>query len=206
MTKKIINTFLLSLCCIKALSATPLLASKSRALKKDSILTQTISTDVNFSGVWKSDACIDEQPMTISILQDNQDYIRINNGEICVIGALQTGMASSSIPRANAPEAESYSFDWNTNKTELILRGISVKEPSEEAQDNSLNLMIQYSTLALNKKGQLLLKTKALSFRDLELIDELNLPACVFDNVSNISKDEMLNTPSSLLLIPKKYY
>lgn len=124
--------------------------------------------------------------MTLSIVQDNQDYIQINRGKISLIGALQTTAISSSVPREHAPGGDIYSIDWNSEKTELILRGIFVDKSSEEAKDNYLSSMIQYTTFALNKEGQLLLKTKAVLIRNLEVVHKWDSPACIFNKVTDV--------------------
>lgn len=183
--KKIINTLLLSACSLNVIAA-PLLPHTVKDSTK-----QTTGTEVNFSGVWKADNCGSGHSWTITIVQNNQDYIQIGGGEVSVIGTLETAMRSSNSPFYKNPEGEISSIDWNKAKTELTLRGISVTKPTDDsatgnADDNSLHIMIQINTLSLNKEGQLQFKAKGIKYQDLQSIDEWDAPICVFNKIADI--------------------
>jgi hypothetical protein len=184
MSKKTIIACLLLVGGINSLYAVNLIKNitQPKSVLKNVRNNESDQSYADFSGTWTSSKCMGH-PVTLNI-ENSSNYLVIND-EVSLIGTMNSTANSgikASIPTPSTGDISS--VEWNTNKTQLIIKSIRVEKAFEDQDnpgnsvDTSMFLIMNQSTFELENE-QLKLKMNTAEFKDLQRVD-VSHPTCVF--------------------------
>lgn len=178
--------------CASSLSvvhAAPLISHTNHHALQQKLNGEGEYTD--FTGTWSSPNC---RGTDVTLIIENDEQTLTINNEDLTIGTVNVKSNSGQKTPVGTLITESniQSVEWNTDKTELVIRDIDadkqfdIQDTHEMDVDTAMYTDIEVTTVSL-KDGNLVLAFNNATFKDLQKIDSSH-PTCTFTKVLALAK------------------